>query len=342
MECIYCNNSITDRKKGDHVIPQGLGKFTPEIAVFCICRKCDSKHGNEFERIALRTGILSTFRAIKGIKSKNNPKKPIHSPSLDKFPALESQQFNITNITNPNQTVYIGNEGVVLYANRIQVIINENITETIEIPPAREIEEICDFIEKTISKYPEETDFDLNICDEQQFEDVMKELRIRGRKLSDIRHLKQEPEFKVLKISTVVTDNHFRFVASTVLKAMIFLGYSVDLLHYLIEYVKKGDPSSFYSSCYVDQQESGMDTLDDPHLNVFYHTFEWNITESSLKIAASLLAHKQVNGMRLKLSVKTGEDKSIVIPYGKVIAKYGETLNDGTLEVFHGDHKSEI
>lgn len=340
MKCIYCNNPITDRKKGDHVIPQGLGKFTPEITVFYICRKCDSKHGNEFERIALRTGVLGTFRAIKGIKSKNHRKKPIHSPSLDKFSALESQQFNITNTTNPNQTVYIGNEGVVRYANRIQVIKNENITETIEIPPTRKIEEIIGFIEKTISKYPKGTEFDLHICVEQ-FEDVMKELSIRRRKLSDIRHLKPEPEFNILKIETIVTDNHFRFVASTVLKAMIFLGYSVDLLHYLIEYVKKGDPSSLYSF-YVDKQESGMDTLDDPPLNIFYHTFEWNITESSLKIAASLLAHKQVNGMRLKLSVKTGEDKSIFIPYGKVIAKYGETPNDGTLEVFHGDHKSEI
>lgn len=340
MKCIYCNNPITDRKKGDHVISQGLGKFSPEITVFHICRNCDSKHGNEFERIALRTGVLGTFRAISGVKSRNHRNKPIHSPSLDKFSALESQDFSITNTKNPDQTVYIGDNGVVRFANRIQVIKNEEIIETIEIPPTRNIGEIIDFIENITSKYHSGTEFDLHIC-EEQFEDVMKGLRIRGRKLSDIRHLRPETESNILKISTIVTENHFRFVASTVLKAMIFLGYSTDLLHFLIEYVKKGDPKKLYSF-YVDKQESGMDTLDNPPLNIFYHTFEWNISESSLKIVASLLAHRQVNGMRLKLYVKTGEDKSIFIPYGKVIAKYGNTPNDGILEVFHGDQKIEI
>ena len=125
MNCIYCDNQITGRKKGDHIIPQGLGKFTPEITVFHICRECDSKHGNEFERIALRTGMLGTFRAIKGIKSRNHKKQPIHSPSLDKFSALESQEFAISNISKPDQTVFVGEDGLVRSANKILIKTNE-------------------------------------------------------------------------------------------------------------------------------------------------------------------------------------------------------------------------
>jgi hypothetical protein len=91
----------------------------------------------------------------------------------------------------------------------------------------------------------------------------------------------------------------------------------------------------------IDDQESGWDALDDPPLNQFYHGFEWGITDKYIAITASILAHKNVNGIRMKLALKTGSDNSIIIPYGKIIARYGNTPKDGTLEIFHGDHKVE-
>ena len=100
MNCIFCNKNVTNRKKGDHLIPQGLGNFSPEITIMQICRECDSKNGNTFERIVLRTGILAFIRSIKGIKSINNKGLPIHSPSLDKFRAIESQDFTIKNMVH--------------------------------------------------------------------------------------------------------------------------------------------------------------------------------------------------------------------------------------------------
>ena len=326
MKCIYCNNQITNRKKGDHVIPQGLGKFSPEITVFHICRECDSKHGNDFERIALRTGMLATFRAIKGIKSRNNKKQPIHSPSLDKFSALESKEFAISNMSQPDQTVYVGYDGLLRSANKILIRINDNLTKSIEIPPTRNIREICNFIEENIPQKLNDIVFELQIC-KDQLEDVLNELRRRSRKIGETYNLDQQPEFTIVKISSIVTENHFRFVASTVLKAMIFLEYSIDILHPLIDYVRTGDTREL-NYFYVDERESSMDTLDDPPLNLFYHTFAWNISKNSMQIVASLLAHKNANGIRIKLSLKTGNDKSILIPYGKIVAKYGDTPND--------------
>lgn len=337
MNCIYCNNPITGRKTGDHIIPQGLGKFVPDLTVFHICKACDSKHGNRFERIVLRTGILSFFRSIKGIKSKNNKKSPIHSPSLDKFSEIESQEFTISNFTKPDETVYVDGSGVVRFANTIRISKNGVLIDSIEIPPTRDIKEICNFIEKKVPKKLDDVECELNICKEQMV-DVLNELRERGRKLGEPYPKNQSDGFSILKISSLVTENHFRFVASTVLKGLIFLGYSTDLLRPLIEYVKTGALDNVIYR-FVDAQESGMDALDDPSLKHFYHAFEWRITETAVLITASILAHKNVNGIRMKLSVKLGNDRSIIIPYGKIIAKYGNTPNDGILEIFHGDHK---
>ena len=339
MNCIYFNKTVTGRNKGDHIVPQGLGKFSPEITIFHVCTECDSKHGNEFERVALRTGMLGTFRAIKGIKSRNHKKRPTHSPSLDKFGVLESQDFEISNISNPKETVYIGDKGIVRSANKILIKQDKKLIESIEIPPTRNIGDICDFIEENIPSQLDVFTIDLRICKEQ-FDEVINELKTRERKISETFSLKPESEHTIIKISSIVTENHFRFVASTVLKGMIYLGYSINLLRSLIDYDRTGDLRNlvFY---YVDEQESNMDTLDDPPLNLFYHTFEWNISETSIGIAASLLAHKKVKGLRMKLSLKIGEDKSIFIPYGKIIAKYGNTPNDGILEIFHGDNKIE-
>ena len=211
--------------------------------------------------------------------------------------------------------------------------------KSIEIPPTRNIGEICNFIEENIPQELNDITFEFHISKEQ-FEDVLNELKSRGRKIGETYNLNQQPEYTVVKISSIITENHFRFVTSTVLKTMLFLGYSTDLLRPMIEYVKTGDTSNLIYF-YIDEQESSMDTLDDPPLKLFYHTFEWNISENSVELVASLLAHKNANGIRMKISLKTGKDKSVFIPYGKICAKYGDTPNDGILEIFHGDHKIE-
>lgn len=339
MNCIYCNNSIVNRTKGDHIISQGLGKFSPDLRVFCICKKCDSQNGNSFERIVMRTGFISFLRSIHGIKSKNNKKMPIHSPSLDKFSAIESEEFALKNMSKPDENIYIDGDGTVRYLNFLQFRKNGKIIKIIEIPVTRNIAEICDFIQANTPKVSDDIECELNISNKNK-ESVLEELSRRGMKLGESYLKKQEPELTILNISSIITDNHFRFVASTVLKGMIFLGYSTDLLCNIIEYVKSGNNSNLiYRN--IDKYESGVDTLDNPLLSIFYHTFEWNITGSSIAITASIFAHRKVNGLRMKLSLKAGHNNSIIIPYGKIIAKYGNTPRDGILEIFHGDHKYE-
>ncbi len=339
MNCIYCNDPINGRRRGDHIIPQGLGKFSPELKVLHACKKCDSINGNGFERIVLRTGILSVFRSTMGIKSKNNKGLPIHSPSLDRFLAIESQEFAITNTSKPNETVYVGGNGSIRFANVILIKKKGILINRIEIPPTLDIREICNFIESRIPKKLDDLECELSICKEQM-EDVKKELSRRGKKLENAYLTGQEPEFSILKISSILTENHFRFIANTVLKGMIFLGYNTNLLRPMIEYVKTGDNNNLIYK-FIDQQESGSDMADGPPLNVFYHAFEWRVTENSIVITASILAHKNVNGIRMKLSLKAGNDDLIIIPYGKIIARYGDTPSDGILEIFHGDHKIE-
>ncbi len=339
MNCIFCNKPIIGRRKGDHIIPQGLGKFTPELTVLHSCKECDSKNGAEFERIVLRTGILSVFRSIKGIKSNNHKGLPMHSPSLDKFRAIESEDFHIKNVNKPDEDVYIASDGTARYANSIIIKKDGALMNAINIPPTRDIRKMCDFIEANTPKNLEVFECELHISQEQMAE-VSQELSRRGRRLDSIRPTKQEAEFSTLKISFLFTDNHFRFVASTILKGMIFLGYSTELLLPMVQYVKTGESDNLIYRG-IDKRESGTDTLDDPPLNVFYHKFEWSVTDRSIEIAASILAHRNVNGIRAKLSVKAGRDSTIVVPYGKIIAKYGDTPNDGKLEVFLGDNKIE-
>ena len=209
--------------------------------------------------------------------------------------------------------------------------------DTIDIPVTRSIREICNFIEAKIPERLDGLECELHIHKEQM-NAVSKELTRRGKKLEDLGMRKREPEFQLVQISSLLTESHIRFVVSTVLKGMIFLGYNPDLLRPMIEYVKTGEPQNLLYRG-IDDQESGMDTFDDPPLRLFYHSFQWKIMENSIAIAASLLAHKKVNGIRVKVSAKLGKDGSIIIPYGKIVAKYGDTPRDGIVEIFLGDQK---
>ena len=337
MNCIYCNNPITGRKKGDHIIPQGLGKFLPDLRIKHTCRDCDSVNGSKFEKIALRTGFIGFFRTIKGIKSRNNRKSLPKSPSLDKFNAIESQQFSITDSKSPEKSFYLNRIGQVRFPNRIIIKKDGKIIDNINIPNTHNIRDVCNFIEAKTPDKLNELECELRICDEL-FNDVINELERRGKKFSQPNRIENTEEFKILRISSLVTENHFRFVTSTVLKAMLYLNYNRDLLKPMIDYVKTGNTSNLKNH-YIDENESRIDAYDNPPLNLFSFVFEWEITENAILIASSILAHKNVNGIRLKLSVKTGDDKSIIIPFGKVIAKYGETPLNGILELYHGKRK---
>jgi hypothetical protein len=67
--CVFCNNTFRKRKTGDHILPQGLGKFHPEFILKNVCETCDTRHGNYFERVATQTGFIGLFRLKKHIKS---------------------------------------------------------------------------------------------------------------------------------------------------------------------------------------------------------------------------------------------------------------------------------
>jgi hypothetical protein len=332
MICIFCNKEFNKRKTGDHIIPQGLGKFKPEKTIHCICKDCDSKHGNSFERIALRTGLIGFFRSIYGIKSKNNPNSKPHSLSLDKFNAIESQEFSITNLSNPDQNVYI--DGNVMSANKILISKNNNVIKSIDIPTTRDIRDICNFIESVIKNKSE--GLSVEIQAHSYYQPVFEELKNRGFRF-ETRILKHdEDEIQIFNISSILTDNHFRFISSIALKSMLYLNYSPSLLQNVIEYIKDGN-ISHAAHIDINQAESGFDTLDAPPLNNFRHIIEWRISEKHILIKASILAHKNVNGLRFYISFPTGQDNKIIIPYGKIIAIHGDTPRNGTLEIFKGD-----
>jgi hypothetical protein len=183
---------------------------------------------------------------------------------------------------------------------------------------------------------PSDTEFELNI--HQNISIVFDELKRRGRRLESVILNKKDTEIQVVKISSLFTENHFRFIVYIVLKGMLYLGYSSGLLMNMINYVKNGDPLHLKHH-FVDQYESGFDSFDDPSLKLFYYSFDWSITADSIDISASILAHKNVNGVRIKISCVAGNDSSIIIPFGKIIAKYGETPDDGVLELYKGSDK---
>jgi hypothetical protein len=53
--CLYCGVEFPKRKTGDHVIPQGFGKFTPELLLDNVCKTCDSNHGGKIEQAIMRS-----------------------------------------------------------------------------------------------------------------------------------------------------------------------------------------------------------------------------------------------------------------------------------------------
>lgn len=180
-------------------------------------------------------------------------------------------------------------------------------------------------------------EFELRICDEI-ISDVINELQRRGKKISELKKSENNKEYIKLRIRSLVTENHFRFVTSTVLKAMLYLGYNINLLNPMADYVKTGNTNNLIDH-YIDANESGMDANDNLPLNMYSYLFEWAIDEKKILISTSILAHKKVNGLRLKLAVKAGNDNSIIIPFGKIVAKYGVTPLNGILELYHGNQK---
>lgn len=340
MNCIYCNNLITGRNKGDHIIPQGLGKFLPDLTINHICRDCDSINGNNFEKIVLRTGYIGFFRNIKGIKSKNNKNKPIHSPSLDKFNAPESQQFLITDSKNAEKQLFVNRTGQVRFPHKILINKHQKIIDEIDIPITHDIRDICNFIKAKVPKRIDGIESELRLNDENVHTNqiILRELKRRGLKFGDFTKFDEVKEHKTLKISSLITENHFRFVTSTVLKAMLYLRYNRNLLGPMIDYIKTGDTHNLITH-YIDQHESSVYVKGNPPLECFSHLFEWDINEYAILITASILAYNYGNGIRFKLAVKTGDDKSIIIPFGKIIAKYGETPSNGFLELYHGNQR---
>ncbi len=320
-------------------MPQGLGQFYPEATIMCVCKECDTRHGNEFELIALRTGFLSFFRAIYGIKSKNNPKKPIHNPQKDKFNAIESKEFMIQNVNDEKDIVELTRNGNLRFSDEILVLKNEQQIDSIKIPIFDDIRETCNFIQQKTNQKIDGVEYELRTGGETH-DAIVKELSRRGILKSNPKFLGIKPKREAFWVRSTFSNNHFRFIASIVLKTMIFVGYEKSLLSYLIDYVDKNDMGNIkYRN--IDLNKTGFDALDEPPADIFYHTFNWNLTEDVIKMEASILAHRNVNGFKLHLAVNAGTNKNIIIPYGNVHAKYTES-GKGELTICLGERKINI
>ncbi|MBK9576529.1 MAG: hypothetical protein IPO40_05605 [Fibrobacteres bacterium] len=325
------------RNKGDHVISQGLGKFYPDVAVFNICSDCDRNHGNSFERTFLRTGFISFIRSRHHIKSQNNKRRPAHNPSFEKTNSIESQQFKITSENSPDAECYFSKSGELRRQNFIRVISNTAVVGAINLPITYDVRDICNFIEAKLSIKPHDTLFELNLSIEIH-EIVSNELARRGINFKGKEKLDRVAEIEIVKVDFVVTINHFKSICYTVLKAMLILNYQVSLVQPMIEFIKNSNADYIIRSD-LDLINSGTNASDDPPLSAFYHHFEWNISQDSIMMIGRVFAHRNANGLKFNLTVKSGESSAIIIPYGKVIATYGGLPHDGRIQIYRGNSK---
>jgi hypothetical protein len=86
---------VPERATGDHVIPQLLGKFRPEIMLKNVCRDCDSHIGATAEKALARGGLTGWFRLLNGIKSAQSKRKDAYNPLTDAHFGFKSNWFDV-------------------------------------------------------------------------------------------------------------------------------------------------------------------------------------------------------------------------------------------------------
>ncbi|QQS06534.1 MAG: hypothetical protein IPK50_06460 [Fibrobacterota bacterium] len=337
IECVFCGLPVQDRKKGDHIIPQGLGTFYPEVTVFNICRNCDRNHGGSFEQTFLRTGFIAFLRSRHKIKSKNNKSRPAHNPSFERSNSIESKAFRITSSNYPHKEVYFSKIGELRHQNFIRIITQGEEIGTINLPISYDIRDICNFIESKGSIKPHDALYELHLSIEV-YESVTNELARRGVGYSPRAKVDRVAEIENVDVDFVVTENHFKTICYTVLKALLFLKYQKSLLQPMIDFIKNSNLESIIHGEF-DLINSGTNASDNPPLNIFYHHFEWNIGCDSIWVTGKVFAHRNVNGLKFNLQLKTGATTEIIIPHGQIIANYRDGPHNGTIQIYRGDSK---
>jgi hypothetical protein len=335
--CLFCNKPFAKRNKGDHVVPQGMGIFRPEFILHNVCTECDNRHGNTFERIALRTGLMGLVRLRKQIKSKNNKNgKPFNPYFDDKF-GNKSGNFRISKANGDQIVPSFFDDGTVCAPQEIRLIKGDHAEKIILIPAEQNISKICDFISDTYLKFKNEFQIELRLNNFQSKE-IYKELEDRGRKLGQLVKLPREEKHEIFNIHSVIGESHFRFIASIPLKAMIYSSYPLSLLHPLINYVDKGIMKHDDITT-INAKDSAMDFRKEPELNEFYHYFEWSFTQNRIIIKTYFLAHRNNSGLCFFFSFPQGTSNAIIIPFGSLLLKYGKTIKDGLVCLKKGNEE---
>lgn len=341
MKCIYCGGEADSRSGGDHLIPQALGRFHPDIKIKCVCTACDSQHGSSFERIVLKSGFLSFFRRILRITNRNSKraKRKSNNPTLDRSGDIESLKFRISSTRTPDKPIYLGDDGYIHESDLIIVEKDGREVEKIYIPPTRNASDVCEFVHAKL--FPVRGDNYRVFLSESYADAVINQLNTMGiTAVSRGTEHQEEIDYNV-SVTSLITENHIRFVCNIVVKAMVYMGYSIELLDPMIQYVHTGRHPDVFA---IREKFRGSRFADMHHerLADFFHSFSWRISKDQIHIAAAIMATESAPGFCLEIIMSTGDDRSIVIPFGKVIAKYDATGMNGEFILEKGSTKFVI
>jgi hypothetical protein len=335
--CLFCNKPFAKRKKGDHVVPQGMGIFHPEFILHNVCTECDNRHGHTFERVALRTGLMGFFRLRKQIKSKNNKNDKPFNPFFDDKFGNKSGNFSISNKNGDKTVPSFFDDGTVYAPQEMRLLKGNQVEQIILIPAEQDISKICDFISDTFLKYKNDFQIELRLNNFQK-EAICKELEVRGRKLGQFVKLPREESHEIFNIHSVMGEPHFRFIASIPLKAIIYCDYPLSLLHPLINFVDKG-VVKLTDITTINVKDSAMAFSQEPDLHELYHFFEWTFSQDRIIIKARFLAHRNKSGLCFFFSFPQGICNDIIIPFGSLLLKYGKTSKDGLVCLKRGQEE---
>lgn len=332
--CLYCLAPIDNRSTGDHIFPQGFGKFLPNFTIKNVCKQCDEAHGGSFELIAFRTGMLGFFRKIYSIQSgssKKKSRKPTN-PTLDIIGRKAPNSLEIKSQIDEKEKLYLTDEGVVTTTNVILVYKHRRMIDKIYIPATRNIRDICNFIDSKIQK-SDYLLFSIEIHENAPV--ILRELERRGHKFNKLSELVRTDEIIPVTVSAKITDIHLKLILNIAIKAMTHLGYERSLISPMIEYVHSGKTPHIFKIKYI-RDATKDESISNPSLDEYSHEITWEIRENTILIRASLMKHFEINGLDLEIRISSGQSTKLIVPFGGLTAKYSKDSDYGNLNIFLG------
>jgi len=338
MHCIFCPNEFVLRENGgDHIVPQGLGRFDPDTTIDCVCEECDNTHGRTFELAAMRSGMISLFRIMHGVQSKYRKGKQKHNPSLDKFNAPESKQFQIS-LADGDEELHVNDDGEIRPPDSIVAYFQDEIIDEVKIPITRDTAAKVSFVQRILRENDANgRKSELKISEGQNL-DLITQLEAKKIINPDQKRVVDETSEGLISIKGLLTINHFRFAASIIAKAMIFSGYSKDLLDGVLKFVHTGNDSSVIRLGLANPHAS-FDRLEKGNLHNFRHDFFWLINGDSLLYTAQFMKTDQTSGLALVLEFKLQQSKSPIGKYGHISARYSREKPPGQLIIFNEENQ---